>query len=155
MKDFWLLGILQRKQMKQDYAKVREQVKKTGDFSWDDDDYWRNLEDKIMAKVDATEIHEGENRAWAPWARIRSRKMTASKLVGALPFFALVLCSLLVSTGAMVATPNMQPNFKESISDSTERIEDTQYVLTHQDPSDFLMDVASRRTDPIDNQVVR
>jgi hypothetical protein len=186
MKDFWLIDVLERKeiqaqfsvwksrwrrhlgknaassiptesvqtendnQLLAEYSEVRESFKKTGDLAWDDEDYWHSLESKIMAKVETASMRESEDKAWAPWEKPKE-KMKLSTL----PFLALLMCSLLVSTGAVVARPNSQPDFSWQMSESSEKIEDSQFVLMHQDPTDFLMDVAARRSDSIDKKVVQ
>lgn len=168
MKDQWLIDLLESNKdvhtrlrtpaadeetkLLSEYAELRSQIQKTKEMPWDNEEYWQGLESKIMANIEQVDLQK-ENVSWMD-AHKKSKKWLSRSTFAV---FFVMLFGALLSGGANETKSFVSlPNFTGEIaSDCTQKFEDSQFVLSHQDSGDFLIDVAARRTDSIEKQIVQ
>jgi hypothetical protein len=106
------------------------------------EDYFADLEDKIMAKIEKTEIKAPENPHLVKAKRLLTHKTTSR---GAAAFFVAILA---IGAFSQLKGPNTQWEVSQQFAEQVqENSDDLSRLMTYQSEHDFFVDVASQSLD--------
>ena len=127
----------------EDWKKIEKLVKdKKRSLPNLSDDYFADLEDKIMARIEKTEIKAPENPHYLRVKKLLTHKRTTR---GAAAFFVAMLA---VGAFSQLKGPNTQWEVSKQLAEQVqENSEDLSTLMTYQSEHDFFVDVASQSLD--------
>lgn len=133
-----------------DYQEIRDQLKRNDRIVLSDE-YWEALEDKIMSAVDMKVTQVAAEAAAA--ARKGKKRIPVARL---LSVAAILVATVLMSQAAQQNYRFLRPDFAQALAkDFGSKPDDMRYMLSHQNPDDFLVDVAAKNFDPMERELVK
>ena len=135
------------------YQEIRDGLKKADRIEFSEE-FWDELESKIMFAVDEKVAQKAATSAGAVAAARRGRKrIPVARVLG---LTAILLSTILMSQAEQQNYQLLRPDFAQAMATDLESSPDeVRYLLTHQNADDFFVDVAAKNFDPMERELVK